>query len=417
MEKKRWIYLAAGTVLLLFLGLIYAWSIFKTPIGSLFTGWTTSQISLTFTISMIFFCLGGFLSGKIFPKVGPKIIIFAAAVCLFVGFFGASMMDPTKPGRSLIMLYILYGVLCGGGVGMAYNSILSSVIGWFPDKSGIASGILLMGFGLGGIVLGSIVSVLIGGIGLFGTFRILGIAIAVVLVCGALIIRRPEPKKVAGGASDSDKIDSSNGEASKSAGRSFTPSEMMKTPAFWFFLVWVILLNSAGLLVINSAASIAAAFGASEVLGLIVSVFNGAGRVIIGSLFDKMGRKSTMILNTCLFVIAGVLLLAGAKTGAVVLIILGLVFTGTGYGGNPTLTSAVIQRLYGAENYSVNFSIANFSMIPAAIIGPMVSSKLIENSGGAYDSTFMMIVILAVAGIAMWFVTSRAASKVEESGK
>lgn len=406
MEKRRWIYLAAGTVLLLFLGLIYAWSIFKTPIGSLFAGWTTSQISLTFTISMIFFCLGGFLSGKIFPKVGPKIIILAAAVCLFAGFFGASMMDPARPGRSLIMLYILYGVLCGGGVGMAYNSILSSVIGWFPEKSGIASGILLMGFGLGGIVLGSIVSVLIGGIGLFGTFRILGISIAVVLVCGALIIRRPEPKKVSS--------DSGSGEA---AGRNFTPSEMMKTPAFWLFLVWIILLNSAGLLVINSAASIAAAFGASEVLGLIVSVFNGAGRVIIGSLFDKMGRKSTMILNTCLFVIAGALLLAGAKTGAVVLIILGLVFTGTGYGGNPTLTSAVIQRLYGARNYSVNFSIANFSMIPAAIIGPMVSSRLIENSGGAYDSTFMMILILAAAAVAMWFVTSKAAKKVEDCAK
>lgn len=404
MEKRRWIYLAAGTVLLLFLGLIYAWSIFKTPIGSLFAGWTTSQISLTFTISMIFFCLGGFLSGKIFPKVGPKIIIIAAAVCLFAGFFGASMMDPSQPGRSLIMLYILYGVLCGGGVGMAYNSILSSVIGWFPEKSGIASGILLMGFGLGGIVLGSIVSVLIGGIGLFATFRILGISIAVVLVCGALIIRRPEPKKVSSGSG-------------KAAGRNFTPSEMMKTPAFWLFLVWIILLNSAGLLVINSAASIAAAFGASEVLGLIVSVFNGAGRVIIGSLFDKMGRKSTMILNTCLFVIAGALLLAGAKTGAVVLIILGLVFTGTGYGGNPTLASAVIQRLYGAKNYSVNFSIANFSMIPAAIIGPMISSRLIENSGGAYDSTFMMILILASASIVMWFVTSKAAEKVEDGAK
>jgi len=310
-------------------------------------------------------------------------------------------MDPSAPGRSLMMLYILYGVLCGGGVGLAYNSIISSVVGWFPDKSGAASGILLMGFGIGGMALGSIVKVMIGSIGLLITFKILGIAIAVVVVLGTFVLRKPEVKKA--DASDGGKV------------RNLAVSEMLKTATFWIFMVWLILLSSGGLIVINSAASIAAAFGASEVLGLIVSVFNGAGRVIVGTLFDKFGRKTTMIINNIFFGCAGVCLLLGAKTGSVALIVAGLVFIGTGYGGNPTLTSAIIQRLYGPKNYSVNFSVANFSLIPAAIIGPMVSSSLIERAGGKYDSTFMMVVVLAVAAAAVWVVMSRSADKMERT--
>ena len=115
-------------------------------------------------------------------------------------------------------------------------------------------------------------------------------------------------------------------------------------------------------------------------------------------------HPGSMIINNIFFGCAGVCLLLGAKTGSVALIVAGLVFIGTGYGGNPTLTSAIIQRLYGPKNYSVNFSVANFSLIPAAIIGPMVSSSLIERAGGKYDSTFMMVVVLAVAAAAVWVV-------------
>jgi len=370
--------------------------IFRAPIGLMFTQWSLSQISLTFTISMTFFCLGGFLSGKLFPKTGPKPILFAAAVCLLAGFFGVSMMDPSAPGRSLMMLYILYGVLCGGGVGLAYNSIISSVVGWFPDKSGVASGVLLMGFGLGGIVLGSVFKVMIESAGLFTVFRMLAVSITAVVIIGALVLKRPDAKKC-----NKDNVDIV----------CFTPSEMLRTSEFWFFMLWAVALNSAGLLVINSAASIAAAFGASEVLGLIVSVFNGAGRVIIGTIFDKADRKATMILNSVLFIIAGTLLLMGAKTGAIVLIVMGLVFTGTGYGGNPTLVSAVIQKLYGQKNYPVNFSIANFGLIPAAVIGPMISSSLIERAGGKYDSTFMMMIFLAGIAVIAWLLMNAVFNK------
>ena len=120
--NKRWLYLCTATLTLLFLGLIYAWSIFRTPFSEIFPDWTISQMSLTFTISMIFFCLGGFVGGLMSKKLSVRVRFLISAVMLFAGFFVVSMVDPAKPASSLTMLYIFYGVFGGGGVGIAYKT-------------------------------------------------------------------------------------------------------------------------------------------------------------------------------------------------------------------------------------------------------------------------------------------------------
>lgn len=397
--KNRWITLATGTLILLFLGLIYGWSIFRAPLTEFYPQWNTSQLSLTFTISMIFFCLGGFFSGQMLKKVSHKVMLAVAAVILFAGFFGVSMLDTTDAEGSLTKLYLLYGVLGGSGVGIGYNSVISTVNKWFPDKAGVASGIMMMGFGLGGIVLGGVVNALISSIGLFVTFKVLAASISVILIIGVLILQKPEDNMH---VANTTVINDENNMA---------PSQMMRKASFWFFVLWCILLNSAGLLVINNAATIAVAFGAPAVLGLIVSVCNGVGRVFIGGLFDRYGRKASMIINVAFTCTAGVLLLAGSMTSATVVIIVGLLFTGLGYGGTPTLSSAFIHKEFGAKFFPVNFSICNFSLIPAAIIGPMISSYLIDKSGGAYTSTFVMIIILGVCASLAWGAVNKYAEK------
>ena len=115
-NNKRWLYLGVGTLLLVFCGLIYGWSLFRAPFGEVYPDWTLSQLSMTFTISMIFFCLGSFVSGQLSKKYSAKVIIMLAAICLLVGFFGVSRMNPEV--GSLAMLYICYGVLGGSGVGL-----------------------------------------------------------------------------------------------------------------------------------------------------------------------------------------------------------------------------------------------------------------------------------------------------------
>lgn len=153
-NNKRWLYLGAGTLLLVFCGLIYGWSLFRAPFGEVYPEWTLSQLSMTFTISMIFFCIGSFVAGKLSAKLNPNMIIRIAAALLLIGFFGVSRMNPEA--GSLPMLYICYGVCGGSGVGLTYNCIIGTMNKWFPDKPGLASGIMMMGFGLGALILGSI---------------------------------------------------------------------------------------------------------------------------------------------------------------------------------------------------------------------------------------------------------------------
>ena len=404
MNNKRWLYLGMGTLTLLFLGLIYAWSIFRTPFGEMYPDWSISQLSLTFTISMIFFCLGGFAGGLLSKKLSIGVRMLISAAMLLVGFFVVSMMKADSPAASLTMLYIFYGVFGGGGVGVAYNGVIGTINKWFPDKVGLASGIMLMGFGLGGLVLGSVVNSMIGSMGLLKVFRVLGIAICVVCVLAGVIIKSPTAEDSAALAGLTVKKDADR----ETEVRNYTAGEMMKTAKFWFFVIWAILLNAAGLLVINSAANISVAFGGAAILGMIVSLFNGAGRIIAGNNFDRRGRFFSTLVNNAFMLAAGILLTLGGMSGKYIFILCGLVFVGLAYGGCPTITSAYINKAFGPANFPTNFSIANFSLIPAATIGPMISSALLESAGGSYQTNFYAIIAFSLAAAAFWLLLNRA---------
>lgn len=139
--------LIIGAFLMLFLGLIYAWSLFAAPLEAEF-GWSRSQTSVTFSISMITFCLGSIMSGFILKKRPPRNVLLISAVLFLIGFFMTSRIT------NIWGLYLSYGVLCGLGVGLSYNAILSTVPKWLPGRGGFATGTLLMGMGLGSLILG-----------------------------------------------------------------------------------------------------------------------------------------------------------------------------------------------------------------------------------------------------------------------
>ena len=400
--NKRWLYLGTATLTLLFLGLIYAWSIFRTPLGEIFPDWTISQMSLTFTISMIFFCLGGFAGGLMSKKLSVRIRFLISAAMLFIGFFMVSTVKTDNPGGSLTLLYIFYGIFGGGGVGVAYNTVIGTLNKWFPDKVGLASGIMLMGFGLGGLVLGSVVNSMIGSMGILPVFRILAVVIAIICALAAFIIKAPSADDNAALAELAAASAGTKSTAAAAPSRDYTAGEMLKTARFWFFTIWAILLNSAGLLVINSAANISVAFGGTAVLGMIVSLFNGAGRIVAGNNFDKFGRKTATIVNNAFMLVAGLFLTLGGMSEKYIFILIGLIFVGLAYGGCPTITSAYINKAFGPANFPTNFSIANFSLIPAATIGPMISSALLESAGGSYSTNFYAIIGFSVAALVMW---------------
>jgi OFA family oxalate/formate antiporter-like MFS transporter len=292
----------------------------------------------------------------------------------------------------------------GAGVGIGYTGIITTITKWFPEKVGVASGVMLMGFGLGSLILGSIANIMIAGLGLFLTFRILAAATAAVLIAGSIIIREPEAE-----AADDEQNNITPAGNQLQDECSLKPSEMMRTARYWIFLVWAILLNAAGLMVINSAASIAVAFGGSAILGMVVSLFNGIGRIIAGNNFDRLGRKMTTLINIIFMITAGILMILGNRNNSLIMIAAGLIFVGMAYGGVPTIVSAYINRAFGAENFTMNYSVTNpFSMLPAAILGPMISARLLERANGEYDSNFTAVLLFALAALAAWFFLNRA---------
>jgi OFA family oxalate/formate antiporter-like MFS transporter len=159
------------------------------------------------------------------------------------------------------------------------------------------------------------------------------------------------------------------------------------------------LISAGGLLVVNSAANISMFFGAPAVLGLVVSVFNGAGRPILGILFDKYGRGNAMRISSLTMILGGASLICGALTDSAAFVFIGLPIIGICYGGVPSLSSAAVSAFYGSKHYPVNFAASTFQLMPAAIIGPLVSSKLQEASSGSYDSTFIMLLTLAICAL------------------
>ena len=134
--SMRWTYLSVGVGAMLFAGVLYAWSILKSPLATEF-GWKASELAFNFTLAMTFFCIGGLLGARLSKRAGHKIALTTAGILSASGFILTSILQ----GSSVLMLYITYGILAGIGIGIAYNVIIATVSAWFPDKKGLCSGI------------------------------------------------------------------------------------------------------------------------------------------------------------------------------------------------------------------------------------------------------------------------------------
>ncbi len=390
----RWTRAFAGIVLMLFLGAMYAWSYFKVALGEAYPLWSQTRLTFAFTLLMSIFCLGGLLAGSVLSRRMKKSTQTAlAAVLVSAGFFGTSLL-PADPAAALVQLYLCYGVLTGLGTGIAYNAVLSSVQPWFPDCPGLISGALLMGMGFGSLILGNVAAKLVPAMGLNGTFRVFAAAMLIVLLVGSLFTRMPGKE---------DALPAPKAKAAASSGKDYTTAEMLRRPTFWLYFLWNLCMSAGGMLVINSASSISLYYGLAAVIGLLVSVFNGFGRLGIGSLMDALGWKKTMYVNNAILLLSGVLLFLGDRSGSGVVVLIGMLLMGVCYGGGITISAALVRQLYGSRHYASNFSVCNLCMIPGSILGPMLSAALQDASGGGYQSTFVMVIVLGVVTLVMNF--------------
>ena len=358
-----------------------------------FTQWSQAQLSLTFTICMTLFCLGGFVGGLLSGKINVKINVWAAAVLFFIGFFVASR------ATSLTGLYIGYGVFAGFASGLAYNAVMSTMSKWFPDKQGLISGILLMGFGLGKFIIGKVYQAYtpaeIGG--WRTSFFIFGIILLIVLAIGGFFFVKPgndfvppAPSKIKEKKNTEQGID-------------VNAAVMLKRPSFWLFFIWAILLSAAGLALIAQATGVATQVSKGSVDGGtiatvvgLISVFNGLGRVLFGGLFDRFGRKMTMMLVNVAFFISVCIVIASILLESFPILVVGFICCGLSYGGITPTNSAFVNSFYGATHYPVNFSMVNLNLIFASFGGTIAG--MLYDASGSYLSTFILLLVAIAAG-------------------
>ena len=388
----RWIYLIICVIAMLFAGILYAWSILKSPFSAEF-GWSTSNLALNFTLAMCFFCTGGLLGARLTKRTGHKVAIIIAGILAALGF----ILTAALPGTSVIMLYLTYGVLAGLGIGIAYNVVITTVSTWFPDKKGFCSGCLMMGFGASALILGNIANSLFrSNLGWRITYIILGIAIGTILIITALLLKKPDndivlpqPKTSKSSASENFAI------------RDYTSGQMLCRPSFWLAFIFITFLAATGSSVISFAKDLTLSVNAPEALAVtlvgILSVCNGLGRILTGAVFDALGRRKTMILaNILTFCAAGITLLA-VSIDSLPLCIAGLCLAGMSYGSSPTITAAFTSAFYGMKNYSTNMAFMTFTAMGASLIAT-VSNKILEVCG-SYNGPFIMLLSLTIVAL------------------
>ncbi len=399
--NKRWLYLISGVFTMLFSGVLYAWSILKIPFKNEFN-WSDSVLAFNFTLTMCFFCLGAFFGSLICKKIGPKITLIFAGVLVGIGFVSTGLLSSEIP----YLLYLTYAILAGTGIGISYNVVVSTVNSWFPDKKGLSSGCLMMGFGISTLLLGNIISALFENenVGWSKAYILLGIVVAVVLLLAGIVLRKPSadvqfpsPKAKKNIQKESFKT------------KDFTTKEMLKSFTFWRAFVFMALITAVGNSVISFARDLVISVDAAPALATtlvgVLSVFNGIGRILTGAVYDALGRKTTMLASNILTIFAAGLTLVAVQINSLPLCVVGLCLTGLSYGSCPTMTSAFTASFYGTKYFATNYSLTNFNLIVASFIATFSNSLLI--STGSYTAPFIMLLILAVGALGLNFTIKK----------
>jgi len=398
--NKGWLVTIAGTCALLALGVLYAWSVFKANIPAEW-GWADSQKSLPYSVACVVFSVMTMVGARLLVKFGPRVVVSAGGVLAGLGVILSSIS--TSP-----WLYTLaFGGLLGSGIGFVYASASPTALKWFPaSKTGLISGIVVAGFGMGSAWVAPLARTLIASIGLQSTMLYLGIGMLVVVVGFAQLLQFPPAGYVPAGSAQA---------ASKAASnkQDFSPAQIIKT--WQFYLLWITFAfgSGAGLMVIGNVASIVkeqiglAALSAVAVSALALG--NGLGRVLYGVWSDKIGRKNVLLIAfvfqaALIFGLSYVVEGSSLATAPMLMALVALI--GANYGANLAVFPAMVKDYYGLKNFAMNYGI----VYTAWGLGGFMLSQLtgaIKDATGSYNNAYLLAAaFLLVAAVLMSLLKS-----------
>jgi MFS transporter, OFA family, oxalate/formate antiporter len=405
-HPNRMIFPVLGILMNLCMGNLYAWSVFRIPLQKAY-GWTAAEATVPFQLSIAFFAIAMVIAGRWQDKAGPRKVGMIGGALVGAGFILSSFL-----GSTLMGLYISFGVITGLGIGFAYVTPLSVTIKWWPDKRGLMTGLVVLGFGAGAIIGGIGGPLLVQSVGVLTTFLIFGIVFgAVITGCAALLKNPPAGYKPAGW---SPPVPAAGTVAAKT---DFTTGEMMATPQFYLLWLCYFIGSAVGLTLISQASPIGQEMaGLSPVVAggalVALSVFNGLGRPGFGAISDAIGRKNAVIADFALLIVAMIVVLPNATSFG--MYALGVCMVGFGFGGFLALMPAFTADFWGTKNLGLNYGAVFSAWGFAGVFGPILGLK-VRAATGAWMQTFYILAGLCVLGIVLMVLT-KAPKKVESMG-
>lgn len=413
---NRWLVVAGGIVVQVCLGAIYAWSAFTAKLTADPYSFTRTQTQVIFSVGLVTFALVmALVAGRWQKKSGPRVVAATGGLVLGIGYLVAGFAG-TGFGGMLLGI----GILGGAGIGLAYVCPIAALVKWFPDKKGMITGLAVAGFGFGALIWIKLtggfqfgpVNLTPGWKGLYGAgwtvnqvFVLYGVLFAALVGLGSLVLANPPTGWKPEGWNPPPA-------SASSGGVDFTPSEMMRTAQFWELFTIFAVGSLSGLMVIG----IISLFGiealttggmpqaeatvvAATAMGLFYALCNGLGRIVWGTVSDKLGRKKSIALMSLLQGIMMILFyfIGGAEWG----LYLGAAFIGFNFGGNFALFPAATADLFGNGNVGVNYPWVFLSYGVGGVLGPILGGIMGDASAWAWAFLPAGVACMAAAGLAL----------------
>ena len=380
MKKNKYLIVLAGMIMQLSIGSIYAYSKWIEPLSNELN-WDAHDTKTGFSLAICFLGLTAAFMGKLAQKVGPTKAGLLATIFLTIGLLGSALA--VNMGN-IYLFYLTFGVLQGVGLGFGYVVPVYTVVKWFPDKPGLASGIIIMSFALGSLLASFLIGPLIASMGLSGAFATLGIGYGICMLLSALYLANPESI----GTTHHAHID-------------LTPKEILTDKRF--MALWLLLfLNVCGGIAIISKAAILG----QEVVGMsaaqatmfvaIIGLFNGLGRLFWSSISDKIGCWTTFMLFIGINVVCFALI-PSFSNNAISFQILTYVII-AGYGAGFATMPSFVKSIYGSENYGQVLGYILTAWSAAAFAGPLLLGLSAEIT---IFYLFAVLLILALV-VGLW---------------
>jgi OFA family oxalate/formate antiporter-like MFS transporter len=393
--KNRWFIALSAVGIHISIGSVYAWSNFTIPLKQML-GWSDQEVALTFSIAILFLGLSAAFLGHFVEKHGPRKAGLLAATFFGIGIAGSGLAVVLE---SKYLLYLFYGVLGGIGLGVGYIAPVSTLVKWFPDRRGLATGLAIMGFGFAAAISSPVMNGLIGSVGVSNTFYILGAVYFVIMALSSLYLEKPPEGWMPEGFKEKVKA----GKAKPSMDLSqLTANEAIKTRRFWYLWLMLFINVTCGIAVLAVAKplameSIGIDQAAAAALVGAIGVFNGLGRIGWASASDYIGRPNTYTL----FFVLQIMIFFFLPNVSLKWLFMGmLIIVYTCYGGGFACIPAYIGDLFGTKQLGAIHGYILTAWAAAGLVGPLFAAY-IKDTTGSYEGSLTFFAGLFVIALAV----------------